>query len=51
MDKAIDLLKGLGSLSIHAAVNSSLLNTWTPSPLILAGLVEGKPLKGGNVIL
>ncbi|KAK6733114.1 hypothetical protein RB195_017090 [Necator americanus] len=47
MDKAMDLLKGLGSLPINAAVNSSLLNTWTPSPLILAGLVHGKPLKVG----
>ncbi|EYC08822.1 hypothetical protein Y032_0064g3547 [Ancylostoma ceylanicum] len=47
MDKVLDLLKGLGSLPIHAAVNSSLLNTWTPSPLILAGLVDGKPLKVG----
>ncbi|KJH41621.1 RUN domain protein [Dictyocaulus viviparus] len=41
------LLKSLDALPIHAAVNSSFLNTWTPSPLILAGLVSGKPLKVG----
>ena len=31
---------------LQTAVNSALLNTWTPSPLILAGLVSGKPQKG-----
>ncbi|CAJ0607999.1 unnamed protein product [Cylicocyclus nassatus] len=47
MDKVVELSKGLGSLPIKAPVNSSLLNTWTPSPLILAGLVNGRALKVG----
>ncbi|KAK6024005.1 RUN domain protein [Ostertagia ostertagi] len=47
MTKVSDLLKNLDQLPICAAVNSSFLNTWTPSPLILAGLVDGKPLKVG----
>ncbi|PIO72693.1 hypothetical protein TELCIR_05369 [Teladorsagia circumcincta] len=45
MKKVSELLKNLDQLPICAAVNSSFLNTWTPSPLILAGLVDGKPLK------
>ncbi|CAI4232529.1 unnamed protein product [Auanema sp. JU1783] len=42
------VLKGLSLLSLNAATNSSLLNSWTPSPLILAGLVSGKPLKSST---
>ncbi|CAI2330780.1 unnamed protein product [Caenorhabditis sp. 36 PRJEB53466] len=41
------LLKPLTSLPISAATNSSFLNTWTPTPLILAGLMTGEPLKVG----
>ncbi|CAL2033668.1 unnamed protein product [Caenorhabditis brenneri] len=41
------LLKPLTSLPISAATNSSFLNTWTPTPLILAGLMAGEPLKVG----
>ncbi|ULU07327.1 hypothetical protein L3Y34_018821 [Caenorhabditis briggsae] len=40
-------LKPLTSLPISAATNSSFLNTWTPTPLILAGLMAGEPLKVG----
>ncbi|XGW11520.1 hypothetical protein V3C99_012758 [Haemonchus contortus] len=47
MTKVSELLKTLDELPVCAAVNSSFLNTWTPSPLILAGLVNGKPLKVG----
>ncbi|KAK5983561.1 RUN domain-containing protein [Trichostrongylus colubriformis] len=47
MANVCDLLKNLDQLPICAAVNSSFLNSWTPSPLILAGLVDGKPLKVG----
>ncbi|WKX95461.1 hypothetical protein Q1695_012150 [Nippostrongylus brasiliensis] len=49
MEKVINLLRSLDQLPIRAAVNSSFLNTWTPSPLILAGLVVGKPLKVGTL--
>lgn len=41
------LLKPLTSLPISAATNSSFLNSWTPTPLILAGLMTGEPLKVG----
>uniref|UniRef100_A0A8R1HJL5 RUN domain-containing protein n=2 Tax=Caenorhabditis japonica TaxID=281687 RepID=A0A8R1HJL5_CAEJA len=41
------LLKPLSSLPILAATNSSFLNSWTPTPLILAGLLAGEPLKVG----
>ncbi|CCO25899.1 RUN domain-containing protein [Caenorhabditis elegans] len=43
------LLKPLSSLPISAATNSSFLNTWTPTPLILAGLMDGQPLKVGTL--
>lgn len=49
MSKVTGLLKSLDRLPVCAAVNSSFLNTWTPSPLILAGLVDGKPLKIGTL--
>ncbi|KAF8362744.1 cup-14 [Pristionchus pacificus] len=45
-----DLLKSLNGVTITAPTNSSLLNTWTPSPLILAGLVDGKPLRVGAIL-
>ena len=38
-------MKGIANISVNAPVNSSFLNTWTPSPLILAGLVPGKPTR------
>ncbi|CAB3404236.1 unnamed protein product [Caenorhabditis bovis] len=43
------ILKPLSKLPICAATNSSFLNTWTPTPLILAGLMDGKPLKVGTL--
>uniref|UniRef100_A0A7E4VX15 RUN domain-containing protein n=1 Tax=Panagrellus redivivus TaxID=6233 RepID=A0A7E4VX15_PANRE len=36
-------LKALSKIPMKTPTNSSLLNSWTPSPLILAGLVSGKP--------
>uniref|UniRef100_A0AC35FRA6 RUN domain-containing protein n=1 Tax=Panagrolaimus sp. PS1159 TaxID=55785 RepID=A0AC35FRA6_9BILA len=35
-------LGALTKLPINAPINSSFLNTWTPSPLILSGLISGK---------
>lgn len=31
-----------------APTNSTFLNTWTPSPLVLAGLIPGKHITGKN---
>ncbi|PAV76957.1 hypothetical protein WR25_18755 isoform B [Diploscapter pachys] len=44
-DRMSDVVRSLSKIAIKTAVNSALLNTWTPSPLILAGLVSGKPQK------
>ncbi|CAD6192559.1 unnamed protein product [Caenorhabditis auriculariae] len=41
------LFKPLTKLPFEAATNSSFLNSWTPSPLILAGLMTGEPLRIG----
>ncbi|CAI5442309.1 unnamed protein product [Caenorhabditis angaria] len=41
------ILKPLTTIPIYAATNSSFLNRWTPTPLILAGLSSGDPLKVG----
>uniref|UniRef100_A0A158R4M8 RUN domain-containing protein n=1 Tax=Syphacia muris TaxID=451379 RepID=A0A158R4M8_9BILA len=41
----IGYLKGIANITIDAPVNSSFLNSWTPTPLILAGLVAGKPAR------
>ncbi|MFH4975028.1 hypothetical protein AB6A40_001737 [Gnathostoma spinigerum] len=38
-------LKALSRFIINIPVNSSLLNTWIPTPLILSGLITGKPAK------
>lgn len=38
-------MKGLTRLTIQAPVNSFSLNTWTPTPLILAGLIAGEPAR------
>ena len=43
-------LKLLNRVQIEAPINSSLLNNWTPSPLVLAGLVQGKEVKGWCLI-
>ncbi|VDN04494.1 unnamed protein product [Thelazia callipaeda] len=40
-----DYMKGLTRLTLEAPVNSYLLNTWTPTPLILSGLMSGKPAR------
>jgi len=42
----IDYFKALAKVKISAPINSSFLNSWTPSPLILAGLISGHALKG-----
>ncbi|KAL3101078.1 hypothetical protein niasHS_001538 [Heterodera schachtii] len=39
-------LKRINGLKIAAPTNSSLLNTWTPSPLSLAGLIKTAPSIG-----
>ncbi|VIO93819.1 Uncharacterized protein BM_BM6723 [Brugia malayi] len=38
-------MKGLTRLTIEAPVNSFFLNTWTPTPLILSGLIAGEPAR------
>uniref|UniRef100_A0A183BJ74 Serine/threonine-protein phosphatase PGAM5, mitochondrial n=1 Tax=Globodera pallida TaxID=36090 RepID=A0A183BJ74_GLOPA len=38
------LLKRLNGIRIAAPTNSSLLNAWTPSPLMLSGLIKGTPI-------
>lgn len=35
-------LKALAKIPLNAPTNSTFLNNWTPSPLILAGLTKGK---------
>lgn len=39
-------LKALSKLKISAPANSSFLNNWTPTPLIMAGLCFEKVKKG-----
>ena len=43
LEALMGYLKALAKLPIKAPTNSSFLNSWTPSPLILAGLISGKP--------
>uniref|UniRef100_A0A915PVS1 RUN domain-containing protein n=1 Tax=Setaria digitata TaxID=48799 RepID=A0A915PVS1_9BILA len=38
-------IKGLTRLTVEAPVNSFLLNAWTPTPLILSGLIAGEPAR------
>ncbi|CAG9534871.1 unnamed protein product [Cercopithifilaria johnstoni] len=38
-------MKGLTRLIVQAPVNSFSLNTWTPTPLILSGLIAGEPAR------
>ncbi|VDK67158.1 unnamed protein product [Litomosoides sigmodontis] len=38
-------MKGVTRLTVQAPVNSFSLNTWTPTPLILAGLIAGEPAR------
>uniref|UniRef100_A0A1I8E8G5 RUN domain-containing protein n=1 Tax=Wuchereria bancrofti TaxID=6293 RepID=A0A1I8E8G5_WUCBA len=38
-------MKGLARLTVEAPVNSFFLNTWTPTPLILSGLITGEPAR------
>uniref|UniRef100_A0A914VHQ5 RUN domain-containing protein n=1 Tax=Plectus sambesii TaxID=2011161 RepID=A0A914VHQ5_9BILA len=45
VDIMISYLKGLSRAKINAPVNSSFLNSWTPTPLILAGLIRGEASK------
>ncbi|CAJ0955876.1 unnamed protein product, partial [Mesorhabditis belari] len=50
VERMRDYLKGmLSRCTIASPTNSSFLNTWTPTPLILAGLVNGKPLRIGQL--
>ncbi|KAM3718392.1 Pleckstrin [Dirofilaria immitis] len=38
-------IKGLTRLTVDAPINSFSLNTWTPTPLILSGLIVGEPAR------
>ncbi|VDO36278.1 unnamed protein product [Onchocerca flexuosa] len=38
-------IKGLTRLTVDAPVNSFSLNAWTPTPLILSGLIIGEPAR------
>ena len=42
LEALMGYLTALTKLPLNAPINSSFLNTWTPSPLILAGLITGK---------
>lgn len=39
VEALIGYLKALSRVTINAATNSTFLNSWTPSPLILAGMI------------
>ncbi|KAI1727702.1 putative zinc-RING and/or ribbon domain-containing protein [Ditylenchus destructor] len=43
-------LRTLSKFVISAPTNSSFLNNWTPSPLTLAGLIEGNSSKGTTAL-
>lgn len=45
MNDLLGYMKGLSRLNIEAPVNSFSLNTWTPTPLILSGLIVGEPAR------
>ncbi|KAL3994923.1 hypothetical protein ACH3XW_23715 [Acanthocheilonema viteae] len=45
MNVLSDYMKGVTGLIVEAPVNSFSLNTWTPTPLILSGLIAGEPAK------
>uniref|UniRef100_A0A914ZF33 RUN domain-containing protein n=1 Tax=Panagrolaimus superbus TaxID=310955 RepID=A0A914ZF33_9BILA len=42
LEALMGYLGALTKLPLNAPINSSFLNTWTPSPLILSGLISGK---------
>uniref|UniRef100_A0A915AFS7 RUN domain-containing protein n=1 Tax=Parascaris univalens TaxID=6257 RepID=A0A915AFS7_PARUN len=41
----IGCIKAIAELGLCVPINNPLLNTWTPTPLILSGLVAGKPAR------
>ncbi|TMS35013.1 hypothetical protein L596_002497 [Steinernema carpocapsae] len=41
----IGYLKAFDRLKFDIPVNSAFLNGWTPSPLILSGVIAGKPMR------
>ncbi|VDM41731.1 unnamed protein product [Toxocara canis] len=41
----IGCVKAISELDLYIPINSPFLNTWTPTPLILSGLVAGKPAR------
>uniref|UniRef100_F1KTF9 Pleckstriny domain-containing family M member 3 n=1 Tax=Ascaris suum TaxID=6253 RepID=F1KTF9_ASCSU len=41
----IGCVKAIAELGLCIPINNPLLNTWTPTPLILSGLVAGKPAR------
>uniref|UniRef100_A0A0R3RUD4 RUN domain-containing protein n=1 Tax=Elaeophora elaphi TaxID=1147741 RepID=A0A0R3RUD4_9BILA len=45
MNVLLGYMKGLTRLTVEAPINSFSLNTWTPTPLILSGLITGEPAR------
>jgi hypothetical protein len=45
-ERMLGHLRVVAKLRINAPVNSTFLNSWTPTPLILAGLISGQPVRG-----
>ncbi|CAD5215331.1 unnamed protein product [Bursaphelenchus xylophilus] len=50
VETLIGYLKALAKVSLNAPTNSTFLNTWTPTPLVLAGLVQEKSVKVSNLM-
>ena len=46
INKLISFLRTFNRIPISAPINSSFLNSWTPSPLILAGLISDNVRRG-----
>ncbi|KAK0395299.1 hypothetical protein QR680_001213 [Steinernema hermaphroditum] len=45
VDTMMGYLKAFDKLKFDIPVNSAFLNGWTPSPLILSGVIQGKPMR------
>ncbi|CAD5211006.1 unnamed protein product [Bursaphelenchus okinawaensis] len=46
----IGYLKALSKVKLNVPTNSTFLNTWTPTPLVLAGLMHEKSVKVSSLI-
>jgi len=51
LEALMGYLKALAKILLAAPTNSCFLNSWTPSPLILAGLIFGKVNKGIQIVV